>query len=256
MGRKASGSELLEQAKACLTKAKTVEELRQAQAVVLPLQFGLSRVATAQAVGLSVGWACQLRRRFVRAGGVLGGGLAKKGGRRHENMRRDEEAAFLAPFFEKAKVGGILIVGEIKQALDVRLDRKVALASAYTYCIAIGGVSLRQTSGIPRRMLLCKTSGEKTPRPSRRNRRPVARRRPPPTDVSGRSAFRENLGYPALWVPQADPAALPGQGHAGIHLRLCGCLGLRRPTGLPDPAPRQRQLHADIPRRGGFTTSE
>ena len=109
MGRKASGREFLEQAKACLTKAKRVEELRQAQAVVLPLQFGLSRVATAQAVGLSVGWACQLRRGFVRAGGVLGGGLAKKGGRRHENMTRGEEAAFLAPFFEKAKVGGILI---------------------------------------------------------------------------------------------------------------------------------------------------
>jgi len=131
MGRKASGSELLEQAKACLTKAKTVEEWRQAQAVVLPLQFGLSLEATAQVVGLSVGWACQLRRRFVRAGGVLSGGLAKKGGRRHENMTHDEEAAFLAPFFEKAKVGGILIVGEIKQALDVRLGRKVALASAY-----------------------------------------------------------------------------------------------------------------------------
>ena len=98
---------------------------------MLPLQFGLSLEATAQVVGLSVGWACQLRRRFVRAGGVLSGGLAKKGGRRHENMTHDEEAAFLAPFFEKAKVGGILIVGEIKQALDVRLGRKVALASAY-----------------------------------------------------------------------------------------------------------------------------
>ena len=46
-------------------------------------------------------------------------------------MTRDEEAAFLAPFFERAKVGGILIVGEIKRALDVRLGRKVALASAY-----------------------------------------------------------------------------------------------------------------------------
>ena len=46
-------------------------------------------------------------------------------------MTRDEEAAFLAPFFEKAKGGGILVVGEIKRALDVRLGRKGALASAY-----------------------------------------------------------------------------------------------------------------------------
>jgi transposase len=131
MGRRASGSELLEQAKACLAKARTVEELRQSQAVVLPLEFGLSLEQTAQAIGVSVGWACQLRRRFVCADGELGGGHARRGGRRRENMTREEEAAFLAPFFEKAKVGGILIVGEIKRALDVRLGRKVALASAY-----------------------------------------------------------------------------------------------------------------------------
>lgn len=131
MGRKASGGEFLEQAKVCLAKAKSVEELRQAQAVVLPLEFGLSLEETAQAIGVSVGWACQLRTRFVRAGGIPGRGRAARGGRRRENLTRDEEAAFLAPFFEKAKAGGILVVGEIKQALDARLGRKVALASAY-----------------------------------------------------------------------------------------------------------------------------
>ena len=109
-------------AKVTLAKAKTVEELRQAQAVVLPLEFGLSLEQTAQAIGVSVGWACQLRTRFVRMGGAPGDSRAMRGGaRRRENMTRDEEAAFLAPFFEKAKIGGILIVGEIKQALDVRL---------------------------------------------------------------------------------------------------------------------------------------
>ncbi len=46
-------------------------------------------------------------------------------------MARDEEAAFLAPFFEKAEVGGTPVVGEIKQAPDVRLGRKVAPAPAY-----------------------------------------------------------------------------------------------------------------------------
>jgi transposase len=37
MARKARGRDLLEQAKAYLSKAKTAEELRQAQAVVMPL---------------------------------------------------------------------------------------------------------------------------------------------------------------------------------------------------------------------------
>ena len=43
----------------------------------------------------------------------------------------EEEKEFLTPFFDKAREGGILVVGEIKQALDKRLGRTVALASAY-----------------------------------------------------------------------------------------------------------------------------
>ena len=128
MARKASGKDVLDAAKAHLAKAKTAEQLRQAQAVVLPLEFGLSLEQTAKAIGLSVGWACQLRTRFAREGGCV---QSTRGGRRRENLTREEEAAFLAPFFEKAKVGGILVVGEIKQALDARLGRTVALASAY-----------------------------------------------------------------------------------------------------------------------------
>jgi hypothetical protein len=127
MVRQASGNEVLERAKRLVVEARTVDELRQAQAVLLPLEFGLSLAQTAQAVG----WACQLRRRFILAGGMLEAERPRPGGRRRENMTREEEAAFLAPFFERASVGGILVVGEIKQALDERLGRKVALASAY-----------------------------------------------------------------------------------------------------------------------------
>jgi len=131
MARKARGRDLLEQAKGCLSKAKTVEELRQAQAVVMPLEFGFSIEQTARAIGVSPGWACQLRNRFIRDGGIPGEGKPSRGGRRRENMSLAEEKAFLAPFFEKAKVGGILVVSEIKDALDQRLGRNVALASAY-----------------------------------------------------------------------------------------------------------------------------
>ena len=53
MGRKASGAEVLEQAKACLLKARTIDELRQAQAVVLPLDYGMSLEKTAQDMGVS-----------------------------------------------------------------------------------------------------------------------------------------------------------------------------------------------------------
>ena len=131
MGRTASGRDVLEKAKDCLKQARTVEELRQAQAVVLPLVFGLTLPETAQAIGVSVGWACRLRTRFVREGESNAPSRAECGGRRRQNMSHEEEAAFLAPFLDQAKTGGVLVVGAIKRALDERLCRSVALASAY-----------------------------------------------------------------------------------------------------------------------------
>lgn len=55
MPRTASGVEVLEQAQQALREAKTVEELRQAQAVILPLVLGASIEQTASVLGVSVG---------------------------------------------------------------------------------------------------------------------------------------------------------------------------------------------------------
>jgi transposase len=131
MARPASGKEVLVKAKEALAKARTAEELRQAQAVILPLEFGFSMDQVAAVIGVSRGWACQLRTRYIRSGGAQAETKRQRGGRRRENMSKAEEAVFLAPFLGKAAEGGILVVGEIKRALEQRLGRKAALASVY-----------------------------------------------------------------------------------------------------------------------------
>jgi transposase len=132
MSRPASGDdEVLASAREAIASALTVEQLRQAQAVVLPLDYAMSLADTAQAIGVSPGWACQLRRRFMHGQRVGEPGAPTAGGRKRENMSLEEERKFLAPFFEQAAKGGVLVVGQIKAALDKRLGRKVALASAY-----------------------------------------------------------------------------------------------------------------------------
>jgi transposase len=127
MARTPRGREVLERAKDLISKARTAEDLRRAQAVVLPLEFGFSLDRTAAIIGVSKGWASHLRTEFIR--GRTGG--KRRGGRRRENMSYEEERAFLAPFLEKAAKGGILVVSEIKQELDRRLGRTTALASVY-----------------------------------------------------------------------------------------------------------------------------
>ena len=131
MARLARGAEVLEMAQEMILRAKTIEELRQAQAVVLPLVHGLSLADTARAIGRSTGWVCQLRNRFL-AGETVGDGQRQRpGGRRRENMSRAREKEVLEPFLERARNGGILVVPQIKAELETALGRSMALSSVY-----------------------------------------------------------------------------------------------------------------------------
>lgn len=129
MARTATGSEVLEQAQRALREAKTVEELRQAQAVVLPLLLGLSIEQTAAALGVSVGWACQLRRRFITAGHLVQRTRPAQGPRAY--LSRAEEEALLEPFVERARQGQIVVAAEIRAALEQRLGKRTAPSTVY-----------------------------------------------------------------------------------------------------------------------------
>jgi transposase len=132
MARPVTGDEeTIEIAQIAILQATTLDELRQAQAVLLPLLYGLSLQQTAQVIGVSVGWACQLRRRFIAGRFVGAAGQPAPGGRKRQNMSVEQEREFLAPFIEQAQIGGVLVVGQIKAALDKRLGRAVSLSSTY-----------------------------------------------------------------------------------------------------------------------------
>ena len=81
-------------------------------------------------LGISPGWVCQLRRRFMQGQIVGAADVPGPGGRKNENMTVEQEREFLAPFVQQAAQGGLLVVGQIKAALDQRLGREVALSSA------------------------------------------------------------------------------------------------------------------------------
>lgn len=131
MARPARGAEVLEMAREMVARAETIEQLRQAQAVVLPLDFGLSMEQTAAAIGRSPEWTCRLRNRFL-AGEIVGDGQRQsRGGRRRQNLTLEREREVLAPFLERARSGGILVVGQVKAQLEAELGRPLALSSVY-----------------------------------------------------------------------------------------------------------------------------
>ena len=131
MARPVRGAEVLEMAQEMILRAKTIGELRQAQAVVLPLAHGLSLQETARAIGRSVVWTCRLRNRFL-AGETVGDGQRQRpGGRRRQNLSVEREREMLEPFLERARNGGILVVPQIKTELEAALGRSMALSSVY-----------------------------------------------------------------------------------------------------------------------------
>ena len=136
MARPASGLNVLEQARKQIAQARTVDELRCAQAVVLPLDFGLSMQETGKILGLSKGWACQLRRRFILMHSMQEtvknpSQPRQEKVRNNACMKSEEEVEFLAQFTEKAERAGILIVSEIRQALEKKLGHKTSRATTY-----------------------------------------------------------------------------------------------------------------------------
>ena len=132
MARPATGREFIEAAKEQIASAKTADALRAAQALLLPLEFGLSLEQTATAIGLSKRWTGKLRARFQRVRmGIEQPAKTKKQLRNHARMTWDEEAKFLAPFIDKAQHAGVIIVPPLQVELERHLGRSVAPSTVY-----------------------------------------------------------------------------------------------------------------------------
>lgn len=131
MSRPLRGHEVVDKALQAIASARTIEQLRQAQAVVLPLQYDMDLGQVAEAIGVSKGWVCRLRNRFIRGDMVGDGTDPARGGRRRENFTIEQEAELLQPFLEMARQGGILVAGQIRPHLEKVLGRPMALSSVY-----------------------------------------------------------------------------------------------------------------------------
>jgi hypothetical protein len=74
MVRIAGGKETVERTMQVIANAVTVEPLRQALAVILPLRFSMRLAQTAEVTGLSTGWVSKQRNRFIQGKAVGGAG--------------------------------------------------------------------------------------------------------------------------------------------------------------------------------------
>jgi len=122
---------VVEHARRLAARAQSVEDLRCAQAVLLPALLGATLEQTAMALGVgraTVG-RCQakVRRRLTHPAELD----PAWGGRRQASMSVEEEREFLQPWAVSAADGGMLIVAPLRAALAQRLGHPISHSVVY-----------------------------------------------------------------------------------------------------------------------------
>ena len=132
MARPATGRAFIQTAKERIASAKTVDALRAAQALLLPLEFGLSLEQTATIIGLSKSRTGKIRAQFklIESGGTVQI-RTKKELRNHARMSLDEEAEFLARFINHTNDPDGFPISQLKAELEQRIGRPVATSTVY-----------------------------------------------------------------------------------------------------------------------------
>ena len=121
-------SEIFQMASESAQKAKTSDDLRMAQSVLIPGLLDVPDRITGQIVGRSRGTVVRLRKQF---GAVKKSSDRNWGGRRYGYMTIEQERQFLSKYFDQATQGGLLVVSEIKRAFETLVGHKVAKTTIY-----------------------------------------------------------------------------------------------------------------------------
>ena len=116
---------LVAKARRIVTHATDLDQLRAAQAVLLPAVALATLEQTAAILGVGRATVPRLQERF-RQSVQPRATRPRWGGRRKALLSVEEEAAFLAPWAAQAKEAGLLVLSPIRAALAQRLGRPVA----------------------------------------------------------------------------------------------------------------------------------
>lgn len=129
---------LVAKARAVVAQATDARELRAAQAVLLPALAHTTLEQTATLLGVGRASVPRLQQHF-REGLEPARRRRSWGGRRRAMMTPEEETVFLAPWAERAREAGVLVVSPLRAALAEKLGRKKVAPSVVYRLLARHG---------------------------------------------------------------------------------------------------------------------
>lgn len=123
--------DLVQRAQAIAATARSMDTLRQCQAVLLPALLGATLEQTATALGVGRATVVRLQVAFRKGSKGPPGAPRNWGGRRQALLTPEEEKEFLAPWVAEAKTGAMVVVSPIRVALSQRLKQPVKPSVIY-----------------------------------------------------------------------------------------------------------------------------
>lgn len=124
-------SELVKQAQMVASQTRDIQELRMAQAVLLPALAQMTLKAVAKVLGVGRATVARLQAKFRRRKGGSQPMPRHWGGRRRALMKVEEEQAFLAGWKSKAEQGQLVVAAPLEVALEEKLGRRIKPSVVY-----------------------------------------------------------------------------------------------------------------------------
>ena len=124
-------SALVAQAQLVAARTNDVQELRMAQAILLPALAQRTLKQTATLLGVGRMTVARLQNRFRRRQAQTPPPRPLWGGRRRALLPQEEEQRFLADWEPQAKRGELVVLTPLRAALDRKLGRRVKPSVVY-----------------------------------------------------------------------------------------------------------------------------
>jgi len=213
---------LVKQAQLLASRTDDIQELRMAQAVLLPALGQMTLKAAAKVIGVGRATVARLQTRFRGRKGSAQPTPRRWGGRRRALMKLEEEQAFLSAWKAQAEQGQLVVVTPLQVALEEKLGRRVKRSVVYRLLDRHHWRKVAPDTRHPKTQPSLQDEWKKNAAPRVGGRADCAgrARASDSADVSGRGPFWPHGPYPTLL---GSGSVAPGgvqRLRARIHLRL------------------------------------
>lgn len=111
--------------------AQTAEDVKRALCVLLPAALGISQSRAAQVLGVGVATVKRYQAALFLEAHEKRPQHQPRGGRHNETITVDMERQFLDEWAQHASEGGVVVVSQLREALQRRVGMKIPLYTMY-----------------------------------------------------------------------------------------------------------------------------